>query len=141
MLDPPRYFASLHLFLGQFHCVSSLSLLSFSYLYAKVLLIIGKSRQKSQKFPAVMIFRRSLVRELTATTIGLFLVLLAILFTNLVLRILARAAGGAVAPEGVLPLLGFATLFYLNILLSVALFLTVLLTLSRWYRDSEMIVC
>jgi lipopolysaccharide export system permease protein len=111
-----------------------------SYLYAKVLLIIGKSRQKSQKFPAVMIFRRSLIRELTATTIGLFLVLLAILFTNLVLRILARAAGGGVAPEGVLPLLGFATLFYLNILLSVALFLTVLLTLSRWYRDSEMIV-
>ena len=87
-----------------------------------------------------MIFRRSLVRELTATTIGLFLVLLAILFTNLVLRILARAAGGAVAPEGVLPLLGFAILFYLNILLSVALFLTVLMTLSRWYRDSEMIV-
>ena len=87
-----------------------------------------------------MIFRRSLVRELTATTIGLFLVLLAILFTNLVLRILARAAGGVVAPEGVLPLLGFAMLFYLNILLSVALFLTVLLTLSRWYRDSEMIV-
>ena len=87
-----------------------------------------------------MIFRRSLVRELTATTIGLFLVLLAILFTNLVLRILARAAGGAVAPDGVLPLLGFAMLFYLNILLSVALFLTVLLTLSRWYRDSEMIV-
>ena len=87
-----------------------------------------------------MIFRRSLVRELTATTIGLFLVLLAILFTNLVLRVLARAAGGTVAPEGVLPLLGFAMLFYLNILLSVALFLTVLMTLSRWYRDSEMIV-
>jgi lipopolysaccharide export system permease protein len=87
-----------------------------------------------------MIFRRSLVRELTATTIGLFLVLLAILFTNLVLRVLARAAGGTIAPEGVLPLLGFAMLFYLNILLSVALFLTVLLTLSRWYRDSEMIV-
>ena len=67
-----------------------------------------------------MIFRRSLVRELTATTIGLFLVLLAILFTNLVLRVLARAAGGTIAPEGVLPLLGFAMLFYLNILLSVA---------------------
>ncbi len=87
-----------------------------------------------------MIFRRSLVRELTATAIGLFLVLLAILFTNLVLRLLARAAGGAVAPDGILALLGFNALFYLNILLSVALFLTVLLTLSRWYRDSEMIV-
>src|SRR6476619_4946569 len=87
-----------------------------------------------------MIFRRSLVRELTATAVALFLVLLAILFTNLVLRLLARAAGGTVAPDGILALLGFNAIFYLNILLSVALFLTVLLTLSRWYRDSEMIV-
>ncbi len=87
-----------------------------------------------------MIFRRSLVRELTATAIGLFVILLSILFTNLVLRLLGRAAGGAVAPEGILALLGFNALFYLNILLSVALFLTVLLTLSRWYRDSEMVV-
>jgi lipopolysaccharide export system permease protein len=87
-----------------------------------------------------MIFRRSLVRELTATAVGLFIVLLAILFTNLVLRLLSRAAGGSVAPEGILALLGFNALFYFNILLSVALFLTVLMTLSRWYRDSEMIV-
>ncbi len=87
-----------------------------------------------------MIFRRSLVRELTATAVGLFIVLLAILFTNLVLRLLARAAGGAVAPEGIVALLGFNALFYFNILLSVTLFLTVLLTLSRWHRDSEMIV-
>jgi lipopolysaccharide export system permease protein len=102
--------------------------------------IIGKGPSKSQNFPAVMIYRRSLVREMTATAMALFIVLLAILFTNLVLRLLSRAAGGAVAPEGILALLGFNALFYLNILLSVALFLTVLLTLSRWYRDSEMIV-
>jgi lipopolysaccharide export system permease protein len=87
-----------------------------------------------------MIFRRSLVRELTLTALGLFLVLLGILFTNLVLRLLARAAGGAIAADGILALLGFNALFYLNILLTVALFLTVLLTLTRWYRDSEMIV-
>lgn len=87
-----------------------------------------------------MIFRRSLVRELTATAIALFVVLLGILFVQSVIRILARAAGGAVAAEGVLALIGFNAMFYLNILLSVALFLTVLLTLSRWYRDSEMVV-
>lgn len=87
-----------------------------------------------------MIFRRSLVRELTLTAIGLFVVLLGILFTNLVLRLLARAAGGAVASEGILALLGFNAVFYLNILLTVALYLTVLLVLTRWYRDSEMIV-
>ena len=87
-----------------------------------------------------MIFRRSLVRELTLTAIGLFLVLLAILFTNLVLRLFARAAGGTIAADGIVALLGFNALFYLNILLTVSLFLTVLLTLTRWYRDSEMIV-
>ena len=87
-----------------------------------------------------MVFRRSLVRELTATAVALFVVLLGILFTNLVLRLLARAAGGTIAPENILALLGFNALFYFNILLSVALFVTVLLTLSRWYRDSEMIV-
>ena len=87
-----------------------------------------------------MIFRRSLVRELTATAIGLFVVLLAILFTQSVIRILGRAAGGAVAVDGALALIGFNAMFYLNLLLSVALFLTVLLTLSRWYRDSEMVV-
>src|SRR5262249_30592384 len=87
-----------------------------------------------------MIFRRSLVRELTVTAVGLFVVLLGILFTNLVLRLLTRAAGGTVAPEGILALLGFNALFYFNILLSVTIFVTVLLTLTRWYRDSEMIV-
>ena len=87
-----------------------------------------------------MIFRRSLVRELTATAVGLFVVLLAILFTQSVIRILARAAGGAIPVDGVLALIGFTAMFYLNLLLSVALFLTVLLTLSRWYRDSEMVV-
>jgi len=87
-----------------------------------------------------MVFSRSLVRELTATAVALFLVLQGILFSNLVLRLLARAAGGTVAAEGILALLGFNALFYFNILLSVALFFTVLLTLSRSYRDSEMVV-
>jgi lipopolysaccharide export system permease protein len=102
--------------------------------------IIGKSGRKSQNISVVMVFRRSLVRELTATAVGLFLILLGILFTNLMLRLLARAAGGTIAPEAILALLGFNAVFYFNILFSVALFVTVLLTLSRWYRDSEMVV-
>src|SRR5512137_2450892 len=87
-----------------------------------------------------MIFRRSLVRELTVNAAGLFLILLGILFTNLVLRLLARAAGGSIQADSVLPLLGFSSMLYFPVLLSVALFLTVLLTITRWYRDSEMIV-
>ena len=88
-----------------------------------------------------MIFRRSLVRELTADgDRPVPRPARRSCSRNLVLRLLARAAGGAVAPDGILALLGFNALFYLNILLTVALFLTVLLTLTRWYRDSEMIV-
>src|SRR4249920_1760328 len=102
--------------------------------------IIGKTAPKSQNSPGVMIFRRSLMREMTVTAIGLFLVLLGILFTNLVLRLVALAAGGTVAPDGLIALLGFNALFYFNILVSVTVFVTVLLTLVRWYRDSEMIV-
>ncbi|MDR0770481.1 MAG: LPS export ABC transporter permease LptF [Burkholderiales bacterium] len=87
-----------------------------------------------------MIFRRSLIRELTINAAGLFLVALAILFTNLVLRLLKLAAGGRLDTEGILPMLGFYALQYLHILLAITLFLTVLLSLTRAYRDSEMIV-
>lgn len=87
-----------------------------------------------------MIFRRSLIRELTVTSAGLFIVALAILFTNLILRLLGRAAGGRLVTEGILPMLGFYALQYLHILLVITLFLAVLLTLTRAYRDSEMVV-
>ncbi|MDR2711295.1 MAG: LptF/LptG family permease, partial [Burkholderiales bacterium] len=87
-----------------------------------------------------MIFKRSLIRELTINAIGLFLVALAILFTNLVLRLLGLAASGRFDTEGILPMLGFYVLQYLHILLAITLFLTVLLSLTRAYRDSEMIV-
>jgi lipopolysaccharide export system permease protein len=45
-----------------------------------------------------------------------------------------------VAPEAVAALLGFAALNYFPILLSLSLFIAILLTLSRTYRDSEMVV-
>lgn len=87
-----------------------------------------------------MIFKHSLIRELTITSAGLFIVAVAILFTNLILRLLGRAAGGRLDTEGILPMLGFYVLQYLHILLVITLFLSVLLTITRAYRDSEMIV-
>ncbi len=87
-----------------------------------------------------MIFKHSLIRELTMTSAGLFIVAVAILFTNLILRLLGRAAGGRLDTEGILPMLGFYALQYLHILLVITLFLSVLMTLTRAYRDSEMIV-
>jgi lipopolysaccharide export system permease protein len=60
-------------------------------------------------------------------------------FTQLI-RLLGESVSGLLAVEGVMALVGFTTLNYLPIVLSVSLYLSVLLTLTRCYRDSEMVV-
>ncbi len=87
-----------------------------------------------------MIFVRSALREFTSSGIAVFIVLLAITFTTQLIRFLGFAAEGGVPADAVLTLLGFSALAYLPLLLSIALFLSVLLTMSRMYRDSEMVV-
>jgi lipopolysaccharide export system permease protein len=87
-----------------------------------------------------MIFQRSLLREFTATGIVAFFVLLAITITTQLIRFLGYAARGNISSDAVLTFLGFASLRYLPHLLSIALFISVLITLTRSYRDSEMVV-
>lgn len=87
-----------------------------------------------------MIFQRSLLREFAATGSATFLVLLAITITTQLIRFLGYAARGNISTDAVLTFLGFASLRYLPILLSLTLFLSILLTLTRSYRDSEMVV-
>lgn len=87
-----------------------------------------------------MIFHRAVRREFTQTAIGVFVALFAILLTTQLIRLLNEAAVGSVASEAVAALLGFSALNYLPVLLSLTLFMAILLTLSRSYRDSEMVV-
>lgn len=87
-----------------------------------------------------MIFHRAVRGELTHAAAGIFVALFAIMATTQLIRLLTEAAAGKVAPEAVVALLGFAALNYLPVLLSLAMFVAILLTLSRSYRDSEMVV-
>ncbi len=87
-----------------------------------------------------MIFQRAAIREFTHTAAGVFVALFAILMTTQLIRLLGDAAGGKLASEAVVALLGFRAIGYLPVLLSLTLFVAVLMTLSRWYRDSEMVV-
>ncbi len=87
-----------------------------------------------------MIFHRALLREFGNLALAVFATLFAITLTTQLIRLLGQAAGGKLLSEGVLALLGFAALNYLPVLLSLTLFVTVLMTLSRSYRDSEMII-
>ena len=87
-----------------------------------------------------MIFQRSLLREFGHLALAVFATLFAITLTTQLIRFLGQAAGGKVQSESVLALLGFSALNYLPVLLSLTLFVTVLMTLSRSYRDSEMVI-
>jgi lipopolysaccharide export system permease protein len=87
-----------------------------------------------------MIFQRAARREFTHSAAGVFVALFAILLTTQLIRLLSEAAQGSIAPEAVIALLGFAALNYIPTLLSLAAFIAILLTMSRSYRDSEMVV-
>ena len=87
-----------------------------------------------------MVFERALRRELSHSATGIFAVLFAIMLATQLVRLLNDAVGGSVAPEAVAALLGFTALQYLPTLLSLTLFATIMVTLSRQYRDSEMVI-
>jgi lipopolysaccharide export system permease protein len=87
-----------------------------------------------------MIFERAARREFAQAAAGISVALLAILTSSQLIRLLKDAAGGRIAPDAVASLLGFSALNFMPILLSLTLFVAVLLSLSRAYRDSEMVV-
>ena len=87
-----------------------------------------------------MIFERSLVRELFNTASAIFIALLTIVVTIALVRVLGQAAAGQVDNGAVLALIMFASLNNLPVLLQLAVFVTILLALTRSFRDSEMVV-
>jgi lipopolysaccharide export system permease protein len=87
-----------------------------------------------------MIFQRAAQREFAQTAAAVFVALFAILLTTQLIRLLGQAAGGRIASEAVVAMLGFSALNYLPVLLSLTLFIAILLSLSRVYRDSEMAI-
>ena len=87
-----------------------------------------------------MIFRRALQREFAQTAVGVFVALFAILITTVLIRLLGQAAGGSVPADAVITLIGFGALSNLPVVLTLTLFMAILMSLSRSYRDSEMVV-
>ena len=83
----------------------------------------------------------STVRKELARSFGVTLVvILTIVLTMMLIRTLGQAAGGNVAPQDVLLLMGYASLSQLATMLSLSLFIAIVATLGRMYRESEMII-
>ncbi|HQS81680.1 MAG TPA: LPS export ABC transporter permease LptF [Thiobacillus sp.] len=87
-----------------------------------------------------MLYRRSLTREMGLTTGAVLTVLVAISLVVLFIRLLGDVARGELANEAVFVFLGFSLLYFLPVLMTIALFAGVLLPLSRMWRDSEMVI-
>jgi len=87
-----------------------------------------------------MIFQRALQRELVSVAGATFTVLFTIFVTWTLISILGKAAGGKVASGDVLALIGFSLLNYLPTILILTSFMAVIVTVTRSYRDSEMVV-
>jgi lipopolysaccharide export system permease protein len=86
----------------------------------------------------VSIFSRSLTREFSQIGMSVVSILIAIIVTHQLILFLGRAAAGSVEPEAVVALIGFMLIAYLPVLLALALFIAVLVALTRSYRESEM---
>lgn len=87
-----------------------------------------------------MLYRRALTREMGLATAAVLTVLIAIALVVLFIRLLGDVARGELPNEAVFTFLGFSLLFFLPVLMTIALFAGVLLPLSRMWRDSEMVI-
>lgn len=84
------------------------------------------------------IIDRYLARELWLTWLGVTLVLMLILLSSTLARLLGKAADGSIPSDVVFPLLLITGARYLILLVPLSLYLGILLSFSRLYKDNEM---
>jgi lipopolysaccharide export system permease protein len=87
-----------------------------------------------------MLFHSSLRKELARSFGATLVVLVTIVMTMTLIRTLSQANRGSVNPQEVLMVMGYMVLGYLPPILTLCLFIAIVGTLSRMYRDSEMVI-
>ena len=87
-----------------------------------------------------MLFHSSLRKELARSFGASLVVLVTIVMTMTLIRTLSQASRGAVNPQEVLMVMGYSVLGYLPPILTLCLFIAIVGTLSRMYKDSEMVI-
>ncbi|TFZ08276.1 LPS export ABC transporter permease LptF [Ramlibacter humi] len=87
-----------------------------------------------------MLFHSSLRKELARSFGATLVVLVTIVMTMTLIRTLSQANRGSVNPQEVLMVMGYTVLGYLPPIMTLCLFIAIVGTLSRMYRDSEMVI-
>ncbi|MFA5663513.1 LPS export ABC transporter permease LptF [Castellaniella sp.] len=86
------------------------------------------------------LFKRAVVSEIVSHGGIVFSTLLVVWLSVLIVRLLGEAANGDIGANVVLGLAAFSSITALPVILSTALFIAVLTTVTRSYRESEMAV-
>ena len=84
------------------------------------------------------IIDRYISKELLLTCFSVTLILMLILLSSTLARLLGKAADGSIPSDAIMPLLTITGARYLILLLPLSLYLGVLLSFSRLYKDNEM---
>ena len=84
------------------------------------------------------IIDRYISKELLYTWLAVTLILMLILLSSMLARLLGKAADGVLPSEAIFPLLAITGARYFILLIPLSLYLAVLLTFSRLYKDNEM---
>ncbi len=87
-----------------------------------------------------MLFHSSFRKELGRSFGATLVVLATVVVTMMLIRTLGLASRGSVDPSEVMMVMGYTVLSYLPTILALSLFIAIVSTLSRMYRDSEMAI-
>ncbi|MDM7455760.1 MAG: LPS export ABC transporter permease LptF [Tepidimonas sp.] len=87
-----------------------------------------------------MLFESSIRRELARSFGAALVVILTVVITMMLVRSLGQASRGEVDPQALVLFMTYGMLGQLGVVLTVALIIAVASTLSRMYRDSEMVI-
>ena len=87
-----------------------------------------------------MLFKTALRRDLSNLAGVVFATLFTVMVTTSLIRWLGRAANGLTDTASVLPMIAFGAINLLPVLLVLTVYVSVLMALTRAYRDSEMVI-
>ena len=87
-----------------------------------------------------MLFHSSIRKELARSFGATFVVLVTVVMTMTLIRTLGQASRGSFNPSDVMMVVGYTVLTFLPNITTMGLFVSIVATLTRLYRDGEMVI-
>ena len=87
-----------------------------------------------------MLFDSSIRKELARSFGATLIILVTVVMTMTLIRVLGMASRGSFNPQDVLLVMGYTVLTFLPNIMTMGLFVAAVMTLSRLYTDSEMVI-